>query len=102
MVGRTCLMCGTILADGRYADNTTFRAEAMGKLTITILLQRLYEFIGRTPTIPTMHTCDNQALDKRVNNIRDNNKFHTINDPIDGDIIVPTAYWADRTILKSK
>ena len=22
--GRTCLMCGTILADGRFADNTSF------------------------------------------------------------------------------
>ena len=48
MAGRTCLMCGTILADGRFADNTSFRAGAMGKLTITILLQCLYNFIGRT------------------------------------------------------
>ena len=102
MDGRTCLMCGTILADGRFADNTSFRAEAMGKLTITILLQCLYDFIGRTPTIPTLHTCDNQALVKQVNNIQNNNNFHTINNPMDGDIIVPTAYWADQTILQSK
>ena len=100
-VGRTCLMCGTILADGRFADNTSFRAEAMGKLTVTILLQCIYDFLGRTPTTPTLHTCDNQALVRRVNNIRDNNRFNTINDPIDGDILIPTAYWADRTILQS-
>eukprot|EP00816_Leptocylindrus_hargravesii_P012772 CAMPEP_0196825678 /NCGR_PEP_ID=MMETSP1362-20130617/93199_1 /TAXON_ID=163516 /ORGANISM="Leptocylindrus danicus, Strain CCMP1856" /LENGTH=234 /DNA_ID=CAMNT_0042206153 /DNA_START=356 /DNA_END=1060 /DNA_ORIENTATION=+ len=99
---RTCLMCGTILADRRFEDNTSFQAEAMGKLTITILLQCLYDFIGRTPAIPTLHTCNNQALVKRVNNKRNNNNFHTINDPIDGDVIIPTAYWADRTTLKSK
>ena len=74
----------------------------MGKLTITILLKCLYDFIGRKPTIPTLHTCDNQALVKWVNNLRDNNNFHTINDPIDGDIIVPTAYWTDCNNLKSK
>ena len=97
-----CLLCGTILADGQLRNNTAFRAEAMGKLTITILLQCLYDFIGRTPTILTLHTCDNQALVKRVNNLRDNNNFHTINNPIDGNIIVPTAYWVDRTNLMSK
>ena len=73
MVGRVCLLCGTILADGRYTDNTSFRAEAMGKLTVTILLQCLYDFLGRRPTTPTLHTCDNLALVRRVNNIRDNN-----------------------------
>jgi len=51
---RVCLLCGTILADGRFRDNASFRAEAMGKLTITILLQCLYNFIDRTPTIPTL------------------------------------------------
>eukprot|EP00816_Leptocylindrus_hargravesii_P007855 CAMPEP_0196825006 /NCGR_PEP_ID=MMETSP1362-20130617/92805_1 /TAXON_ID=163516 /ORGANISM="Leptocylindrus danicus, Strain CCMP1856" /LENGTH=286 /DNA_ID=CAMNT_0042205369 /DNA_START=2265 /DNA_END=3125 /DNA_ORIENTATION=+ len=102
VVWRTCLLCGTILADGQFDDNTSFCAGAMGKLTITILLQCLYDFIGRTSTISTIHTCDNQALVKWVNNLHDNNNFHTINDPIDRDIIVPTAYWADRTNLKSK
>jgi len=98
----TCLLCGTILVDGRCENNTSFWVEAVGKLTITILLQCLYDFLGRTPTIPTLHTCDNHAVVKRVNTLQKNNNFHTINNPIDGDILVPTAYWADRTNLKSK
>ena len=94
---RVCLFAGTILVDGRLESNTSFRAEAMGKLTVSILLHCLYEFIDRHPTVPTYHTCDNQALVKRVNGIRDEDNIHTLNDPIDGDIIVPTAYWATKT-----
>mmetsp|Transcript_4510 Transcript_4510/g.6884 ORF Transcript_4510/g.6884 Transcript_4510/m.6884 type:complete len:214 (+) Transcript_4510:394-1035(+) len=71
-------------------------------LIITILFKCLCNFFDCKPTSSTLHTCDNQALVKRVNNIRDNNNFHTLNDPIDADIIVPTAYWADHTLLKSK
>jgi len=50
---RTSLMCSTILLDGQLANNTSFRAEAMGKLTVTILLKCLYDFIDGQPTIPT-------------------------------------------------
>ena len=58
-------------------------------------------FIDRKPTESTHHTCDNQALVKRVNGIRDEDNIHTLNDPIDGDIIVPTAYWATKTKMSS-
>ena len=55
---RCCLMAGTILVDGRLQSNTSYRAEAMGKLTATILLHCLYSFIDRTPTKTTYHTCE--------------------------------------------
>ena len=44
---RVCLFAGTILVDGRLESNTSFRAEAMGKLTVSILLHCLYAFIDR-------------------------------------------------------
>ena len=95
-------MAGTILVDGRLQSNTSYRAEAMGKLTATILLHCLYTFINRNPTKPTYHTCDNRALVSRINTIHNNNDHHTITDPIDRDIIIPTAFWANQTWLQSK
>ena len=99
---RRILLANTILVDGRLQSNTSYRAEGTGKLAAVIVLQCLYAFLGRTPTKPTYHTCDNQALVSRVNTIRKYNDFKTLNDPIDGDIIVPTAYWATATKLESK
>mmetsp|Transcript_5276 Transcript_5276/g.7811 ORF Transcript_5276/g.7811 Transcript_5276/m.7811 type:complete len:106 (-) Transcript_5276:119-436(-) len=66
---RMCLLCGTILVDGWLENSTTYRAEALGKLIVTTLLQCIYNFIGCQPTIPTLYTCDNQALVNWVNNI---------------------------------
>ena len=99
---RQILLANTILVDGRLKSNTSYRAEGTGKLAAVIVLQCLYDFLGRTPTKPPYHTCDNQALVSRVNTIRKYNDFKTLNDPIDGDIVVPTAYWATATMLESK
>ena len=98
---RTPLLANTILVDGRLESNSSYRAEAMGKLTGSIILHCIYKFINRKPTKTTYHTCDNQALISRINNIRENSDFHASTDPIDGDIVIPAAHWADKIKLKS-
>ena len=50
----------------------------------------------------TYHTCDNRALVSRINTIRNNNDYHIITNPIDGDIIIPTAFWATKTLINSR
>uniref|UniRef100_A0A7S2JX31 Uncharacterized protein n=1 Tax=Leptocylindrus danicus TaxID=163516 RepID=A0A7S2JX31_9STRA len=96
------LLTNTILVDGRLKSNTSYQEEAMGKLSAVIILCCLYDFLGHTPTKPTYHTCDNQALVSRINTICNYNDYKTLNYPIDGNIVVLTAYWATVTMMESK
>ena len=93
---RKILMGSTMRMDGRLDANTAFRAKAMGCLVIPIIVCLANEFIHQHQRLRVRHTCDNQGLVDQLRWVYKQERYHTIPDAVDNDLIVPSTHWAKK------
>ena len=86
----------TIRVDGSLDAHTAFRAEALGCLSIPIIIGLAKEFIHQYQRLQVRHTCDNQGLVDQLRWLYKQERYHTIPDTADNAFTIPTAHWAKK------
>ena len=74
------LLGGTMQVDGRSDENMAFRAEALGCLSIPLIVCLAKEFINHHQRIGVHHRCDNQGLVDQLCQFYKHEHYHTFPD----------------------
>ena len=96
------LFGGTILVDVSLEEMSSYRAEAMGTITTAIVLYLLRLFTQTQHISTATHTCDNDGLVKKVTYLMKQTHTSVLSDPVDADLVLPTAHWGSKMGLKMR
>ena len=90
------LMASTILVDGRFAENDSYRAEALGLLTVLLMAYYLHLYTNQQQRLSIKIISDNIGLVKCIKRYAAVDRTHVTPDIKDADIILPILYYTTK------